>query len=297
MKKKWNQWLVLSVLAGTFALQGAYAQEAETVDTEETTEIERPHPKRMGRLHSESLASADADADGLVSAEEFAASVDFSEKVAAILIKYDADEDGQITPDEVASVHASAVEERLTGILARWDADEDGQITAEELDAVGKGRRGHRFVLEGFDADEDGIITSEELLATGAGMLEDHVAHLQESYDADEDGILTTEELNAAHAAKIAARWEALLGKLDTSADGLISTEELALAAPAGRGKIHAHQHDDAHEADVAASQGGVEVENSNEEGETANLAEAPERGRRVAGRQGRRGGRRGGRR
>ena len=265
MKKKWNQWLVLSVLVGTFALQGAYAQEAETVDTEETTEIERPHPKRMGRLHSESLASADADADGLVSAEEFAASVDFSEKVAAILIKY--------------------------------DADEDGQITAEELDAVGKGRRGHRFVLEGFDADEDGIITSEELLATGAGMLEDHVAHLQESYDADEDGILTTEELNAAHAAKIAARWEALLGKLDTSADGLISTEELALAAPAGRGKIHAHQHDDAHEADVAASQGGVEVENSNEERETANLAEAPERGHRVAGRQGRRGGRRGGRR
>ena len=265
MKQKWNQWLVLSVLAGTFALEGAYAQEEETVDTEETTEIERPHTKRMGRLHSESLASADADADGLVSAEEFAASVDFSEKVAAILIKYDADEDGQITSDEVASVHASAVEERLTGILARWDADEDGQITAEELDAVGKGRRGHRFVLEGFDADEDGI--------------------------------LTTEELNAAHAAKIAARWEALLGKLDTSADGLISTEELALAAPAGRGKIHAHQHDDAHEADVAASQGGVEVENSNEEGETANLAEAPERGRRVAGRQGRRGGRRGGRR
>ena len=40
MKQKWNQWLVLSVLAGTFALQGAYAQEEETVDTEETTDEE-----------------------------------------------------------------------------------------------------------------------------------------------------------------------------------------------------------------------------------------------------------------
>ncbi len=48
-----------SVLAGTFAPKGpVHAQEVETVDTEETTEIERPHPKRMGRLHS-ILASAE----------------------------------------------------------------------------------------------------------------------------------------------------------------------------------------------------------------------------------------------
>ena len=284
MKQKWNQWLVLSVLTGTFGLQGMYAQEDEMVTTdgtvvsEDTTVVKRPHPVRMGRVHSESLAAADTDANGLVSAEEFAASVDYSTRVADILTQFDADEDGNITGDEVASVHASAVEERLAGVLARWDADEDGQITAEELDAVGKGSRGHRFVLEGFDADEDGIITSDELLSAGSSMLEDHVSHLQVSYDADEDGIITTEELNAAHAAKVTAQWEALLGKLDADADGLISSEEIAAATPANRGQLHAHDHDD--------SEDHVETDSDADAADTESV-QAPSKNRHEANRRG----------
>jgi len=125
-------------------------------------------------------------------------------RVEALLERFDANQDGQITLDEVQNKRAEH--------FAQMDADGNGLVSAEELESFkakmreqyqndaaqnrGKGQRGGKRGCDGrgkgnrlqrLDNDGDGQISYSEFTAN---------VPLFDRFDADENGILTQEELS-----------------------------------------------------------------------------------------------------
>ncbi len=92
------------------------------------------------------LEEMDADNNGAVSRAEIDR---FS---AARAAEIDADQDGQITVDELQAFHDAQRKKRLGEHLAAMDADGDGKVTVAELQAASTWR------LARFDRDGDGVI-------------------------------------------------------------------------------------------------------------------------------------------
>jgi len=133
------------------------------------------------------VSRADADGNGQVSAEEFAATHGPKPEgdrpgPAAMFKKFDANGDGKLTQDEVPA--------DLWAKLQAGDANGDGAITADELPkppADGDKPRGPEALFKKHDANGDGALTADEV-----------PAELWEKLsrgDADGDGKITIEEM------------------------------------------------------------------------------------------------------
>ena len=68
----------------------------------------------------------------------------------------DADDDGQLSPDEYGDMPATLRAARQSEMFARLDEDGDGKLSQEEFPSV-VGR------LKTLDADDDGVVTRKEL--------------------------------------------------------------------------------------------------------------------------------------
>ena len=58
--------------------------------------------------------------------------------------RFDTDGNGTITSDEINNVSGAAVIEKVEELLAKLDANEDGQITDDEVSEGAPNRRGNR---------------------------------------------------------------------------------------------------------------------------------------------------------
>ncbi len=103
--------------------------------------------------------------------------------------RFDLNEDGELTRNEVAGAAAAH--------FAETDANGDGKLTAEELLAAHETRMAERRarrvdqMIERLDTDSDGMLTLEEMTRVPA---ENRLERMFEHLDADEDGVITTAE-------------------------------------------------------------------------------------------------------
>lgn len=107
-----------------------------------------PRGKRGGFM----IERLDTDGNGTLSIEEFAV---VGEKPMA---RFDGDEDGSITSEEIdAAIIERMVERRRQRILDRFDLDGDGTITAEEL------QRQREKIFALMDRNDDGAVEAKEM--------------------------------------------------------------------------------------------------------------------------------------
>lgn len=162
----------------------------------------------LGNATTPTFADYDADADGLISAEEIAAV-----KLAAAEAKAAA---------KAAAAEAKAAEKaaEAAAALAAFDANEDGVLDETEAAAA------------------EAAADAAEAEAKAAAKAEAEAALLA-AFDANEDGFLDiVEQAHAAAAASIADAEETLatlgarFGQIDTDADGQLTLAELEFALP-----------------------------------------------------------------
>ncbi len=167
-------------------------------------------------------ARHDLDGDGIITAEEFAAS---DPRFATL----DHNGDGVLTEDDLEALRAdrgSAAGARIT-LLA--DGDRDRAVTAEEW----------RLFLETVDSDGDGLFEAADLRAVAAERrsMSDRPRHrgprgeggpedgaFAEILDRDHDGVLEIADLDD------------IYFELDADGDGALSEEELPMPPFFGRG-------------------------------------------------------------
>jgi Ca2+-binding EF-hand superfamily protein len=162
----------------------------------------------------------DADGDGAISREEFAAAAPMG-RIRAMA------EETPLDRDAFAAEMAADAATRAARIFERLDADGDGLLSAEELAPRRPERRAAMF--DRIDADGDGVITREEAEAAHARWREraerrpegrgprhqraegrpgrgpdggprgDRVERMFERMDLDGDGVITREEAEQFH--------------------------------------------------------------------------------------------------
>lgn len=166
---------------------------------------------------------ADANKDGKVSKDEFAAMRD------GFFAKLDADKDGVVTRAELRQTAKARRDERRGRRFGRLDGDKDGKVT--EADFMNRAKA--RFAK--LDANKDGVLTQEELREARKARGERrwkrrharfHRAHQRRGHrfgmrrvDADGDGKITKAEFTAAG--------DKLFARLDRNKDGVIERAEL----------------------------------------------------------------------
>lgn len=95
--------------------------------------------------------------------------------------RFDADEDGTLTQDEVNQVRAEQ--------LATFDADGDGSLSLEEYEALWLEAMRERMVdrFQAHDDDGDGVVTGDEF--------GERTNRLVQRFDRDGDGTITLDEM------------------------------------------------------------------------------------------------------
>ncbi len=171
----------LSKLRST-RFEGAMKRRFEALDTNRDGKLaadELP-PERK-----DAILRADANKDGTVTVEEFAARPRqfLVRRVEAEFKAIDADSDGKLTKAEVDAARGKPT------LLLLADADKDGAVTKQELAKAFASRSGQVSdrVFEALDADKDGKISAAEWQASG----ERRFARL----DRNKDGAVTADEL------------------------------------------------------------------------------------------------------
>jgi Ca2+-binding EF-hand superfamily protein len=188
------------------------------------------------------LEKFDADDDGKLDWEELAAAR--AAKKAEILEKYDTDTSGDLNEEERAAMMADLCEAKglpLMGVCVVAPPDGwDGHHHRGGL--LGPfGRRLYPCLVIEFDADGDGKLSKEELEAARAAKKAEFLAR----FDTDGDGELSKEECAAAREtlreeaeARRAAKYAELLAEFDSDGDGKLSEEEMAAARAAKKAEI-----------------------------------------------------------
>ena len=140
--------------------------------------------------------------------------------------RYDQNQDGQVTADEVAADRFSRMDRNGDGVVTEADF-EDFEGRFGRKGRRGPGHRGMAKIAVAADADRDGKVTQAEWSTFVGGI------------DADGDGLLTEEELTAhreAHRKAKGIESSEGLGKeqrrhkrvfMDTDEDGQLETEDL----------------------------------------------------------------------
>jgi len=77
-------------------------------------------------------------------------------KIAEILAKFDTNQDGQITLDEVQAKHMEKLKAHAEKVLTKFDLNQDGQITLDEVQAI------HTDRFTEIDTDSNGFLSFEE---------------------------------------------------------------------------------------------------------------------------------------
>ena len=94
-----------------------------------------------------SLASYDANGDGIVSADELVAAAEAlaDDLLARLFAKYDTNGDGVISEEESLAVEQALVDAKIAAILAKFDLDHDGNVSSAEVNSVLQYRRPEDF--------------------------------------------------------------------------------------------------------------------------------------------------------
>ena len=109
----------------------------------------------------ERMKQADANGDGMISREEAKALPRLDKNFNAI----DANQDGQLTADEMRAFRAKRKGEKHAEHWKRLDTNGDGRVSLEEAKANAP-RLAERF--SAIDTNGDGFITPEEMKAAHA---------------------------------------------------------------------------------------------------------------------------------
>ncbi|PWL33644.1 MAG: calcium-binding protein [Marivita sp. XM-24bin2] len=104
------------------------------------------------------FAELDANDDGTVSAEEFAAR-------ANRFARIDTNGDGVLTAEELAAAGEERAARRAERMIARLDTNGDGALSEDEI----KSRRDPSRMFEHLDANDDGMVSSEEFAEARMG--------------------------------------------------------------------------------------------------------------------------------
>jgi len=138
------------------------------------------------------LRSIDANNDGVLTEDEvayvFESKPGIADEMTGLLMSYDRNGDGRLTPDEMP--------ERMQGLFVRGDKNHDGVLTAAEVRELalhtpppGESREGRRDpVVAALDTNSDGVISKEEIANAPAAL---------RSLDRNGDGRLTADEFRA----------------------------------------------------------------------------------------------------
>ena len=116
---------------------------------------DRKANREQKREHLQDRIDAlDTDADGKISFDEFQAPDrdPFS--------RFDQNEDGFVTLEEMKEVTAQKTNERLEQRFAKLDADDDGMVTRDEM---------RHSMFDRMDRDGDGYLTGREFGPRGPG--------------------------------------------------------------------------------------------------------------------------------
>jgi len=130
----------------------------------------------------------DTNRDGKLAADELP-----PERKDSIL-RADANKDGAVTFEEFAARSRQFLVRRVEVEFKALDTDGDGKLTKAEVDAA----RGKPTLLLIADANKDGVVTKEELakaFTSRGGQVSDRVF---EALDADKDGKISAAEWQAA---------------------------------------------------------------------------------------------------
>jgi Ca2+-binding EF-hand superfamily protein len=161
------------------------------------------------------LEHADADQNGQVTFEELLALLpDLTQEQ---FDRMDRNEDGVLTEDDAPEPPLDPIA-RLIRLLHDADANEDGQVTFEELQAVAPELTEERF--NELDKNDDNVITGEDLPEHHGP--DDYIRHLLEEADADENSEVTFEELQAV----LPELTQEQFDRLDQNGDGVISEDD-----------------------------------------------------------------------
>jgi len=212
-------------------------------------------------VKDDNSSALDLDGDGTLSSDEYdnlvkqlglknaLSSEDF-------FTKYDTDEDGEITAEELRAVNGEKrmppppppvleEDESEEGFSSAVDTDGDGYISTEEYEAFVSGLdteeplSSEDFFAQ-YDTDKDGKISAEEVRsgiekAKGTPP-EPPVQGLPSDIDLDEDGALSTDEyenLVSLFGTENTLSSEEFFTKYDTDGDGEVSAEEIKAAMEA----------------------------------------------------------------
>ena len=144
MTERFCSFFVVAAVAGTMTTFSLLPAAADSDDGD----------GRKGH-HGIMFSDLDADGDGQLTEEEFAAAN------LVWLQRHDADGDGALSPEEAQAAimeRLSKAASRMTEkMFSRLDANEDGLIDADELDSMLTGRG-----FDHLDSDDDGMISAEE---------------------------------------------------------------------------------------------------------------------------------------
>ena len=100
---------------------------------------------------AEIFAELDANGDGTLTADEFAAGTDR-------FARADANGDGLLTVEEIEASGQDRAAKRAERMMARFDANKDGALSKDEITS----RRDPARMFGRLDANDDGAVTAEE---------------------------------------------------------------------------------------------------------------------------------------
>ncbi|WP_376871417.1 EF-hand domain-containing protein [Albirhodobacter sp. R86504] len=186
------------------AVSGAAMSPAFAQDTTAPAQVEGHEGGKRGEMRPKfDFAAVDADGDGKITQEEFAAHR--ASMQAERIAQLDADKDGKITVEELVAhqdkMATERAQKRAEAMVAAMDADGDGVLTTEEMAAHG-GKGDHKGGdRKGGERKGDGAHKGDRKAdGKGDGDRKGDRKDMFDRIDANDDGVVTQDEVTAMEA-------------------------------------------------------------------------------------------------